>query len=82
MRCGKLVRRTFGLDHAGTAVKYVLLRRYGFASAFKFWTWKKRVARTFLIQLEYMLSGRLLRRTRFTLDRPFRVAAVIAFVKF
>ncbi len=28
----QLVERTLGLDHAGTATKYVLLRRYGVAS--------------------------------------------------
>ncbi len=32
VRHSQLVERAIGLDHAGTATKYVLLRRYGTAS--------------------------------------------------
>ncbi|MFP3039673.1 MAG: class I tRNA ligase family protein [Candidatus Hodgkinia cicadicola] len=79
--CGRLTKWTFGLDHAGTAAKYILIRRYGLASVQRFWDWKKRIARAFLVQLEHLLSFKLLERTRFTLDEPFKVAVAYAFVK-
>ncbi|MFP3039297.1 MAG: class I tRNA ligase family protein, partial [Candidatus Hodgkinia cicadicola] len=81
--CGwvQLTKWTFGLDHAGTAAKYILIRRYGSASAQRFWDWKKRIAKTFLVQLEHLLSFKLFERIRFTLDEPFKVAVAYAFVK-
>ncbi|MFP3039460.1 MAG: class I tRNA ligase family protein [Candidatus Hodgkinia cicadicola] len=79
--CGQLTKWTFGLDHAGTAAKYILIRRYGSASEQRFWDWKKRIAKAFLIQLEHLLSFKLSERTRFTLDGPFKVAVAYAFVK-
>ncbi|MFP3038412.1 MAG: class I tRNA ligase family protein [Candidatus Hodgkinia cicadicola] len=78
---GQLTKWTFGLDHAGTAAKYVLIRRYGSASVQRFWDWKKRIAKAFLVQLECLLSFKLLERTRFTLDEPFKVAVAYAFIK-
>ncbi|MFP3038119.1 MAG: class I tRNA ligase family protein [Candidatus Hodgkinia cicadicola] len=59
----------------------MLLRRYGFASAHKFWAWKKQIAKVFLVQLERLLSRKLLGRTRFTLDALFKAAVACAFTK-
>ncbi|MFP3038202.1 MAG: class I tRNA ligase family protein [Candidatus Hodgkinia cicadicola] len=77
----QLTKWTFGLDHAGTAAKCVLIRRYGSVSVQRFWDWKKRIAKTFLVQLECLLSFKPLERIRFTLDEPFKAAVAYAFVK-
>ncbi|MFP3039606.1 MAG: class I tRNA ligase family protein [Candidatus Hodgkinia cicadicola] len=81
IRWGRMPEWIFGLDHAGIAAKHVLLRWYGLASVRRFWAWKKRIARIWLIQLERLLSFKLSKRTRFTLDEAFKAAVAYAFVK-
>ncbi len=78
---GAFVQCVVGLDHAGLAVKHVLVLKRGYANVNMFWSWKRRVGRRVLFEIKRALSLCALSGVRFTLDRPFSAAVACAFVR-
>ncbi len=70
-----------GLDHAGLATKYILLKKYGRINTQGFWNWEKRIAKCLFLQIKQILNYKICKRLRFSLDSPFNVAVKYAFVK-
>ncbi len=71
-----------GMDHAGIATKYTLLKRYKNVDNLEFWAWKRRITKIVILQIKKLIDDCIyVNKIRFTLDKSFNITTINAFVK-
>ncbi|MFP2998127.1 class I tRNA ligase family protein, partial [Candidatus Hodgkinia cicadicola] len=71
-----------GMDHAGIATKYMLLKRYKNVDNLEFWAWKRRITKIVILQIKKLIDDCIyVNKIRFTLDKSFNITTINAFIK-